>query len=377
MDHLNHRRFFLILLILSSIFCIQSRADGTGSVFFLDSLVHRYLRSPSSEPESMLLPDVGAATSILLGFSPPSTLSTASSEKLNEVLIPNPFDRPHSVFMLEIDGVEDTQLGLGPNGDVFNRAFKSRVDVDQNDADIQLSDKEEVSLVSLNEPLPSSSEWTNKDLTDFAGWLGGSYVSTELDPMNGELIVPLSNDVQLKLDMSKQADREFTISLITLIYNVEKAVQIHQDLSGSELTPSELIKGRFNGIKVLKEHYGNDDIVQQGLELFVASLSKIYDSLQVAYKGELVGVILLNISTNQESDTILTVNFASRPSRLLEETKGIKPDAIIIAQVLLVRRTLAWITGIILIIATLLGVHFLMNMPLTRDTLLYSNVKLD
>lgn len=104
----------------------------------------------------------------------------------------------------------------------------------------KLADEEEVSLVSLNEPLPSSSEWTNKDLMDFvsyhltfihichspmwfslsslfpfdfylhsfyldiqAGWLGGSYVSTELDPMNGELIVPLSNNAQLKLDMSK------------------------------------------------------------------------------------------------------------------------------------------------------------------------------
>ncbi|CAI9290443.1 unnamed protein product [Lactuca saligna] len=374
MDSLYHHGFFLIFLILSSIFCLQSGADGTGSVFFLDSSVHRYLRSPSSEPESMLLPDIGAATSILLGVSPPSTLSSANSEKLNEVLMPNPFDRPHAVFMLEIDGVEDVQLGFGPDGDVFSKAFKSKVSLDENDVNIQFSDEEEVSLVSLNEPLPSSSEWTNKDLMDFAGWLGGSYVSTELDPMNGELIVPLSNNAQLKLDMSKQADREFTISLITLIYNVQRTVQMHEDLSGNILSPAELIKGRFDGIKILKEQYGNDDIVQQGVELLVASLSKIYDTLQAAYKGEIVGVVLLNDRSSDE--TILNVSFGSRSSRRLEETKG-KLDPIIIAQVFLVRRTLAWITGIILIIATLLGVHFLMNMPLTRDTLLYSNVKLD
>ncbi|KAL4591109.1 hypothetical protein LXL04_004058 [Taraxacum kok-saghyz] len=370
MDSFNLRGFFLVLLILSSIFCLQSRADGTGSVFFLDSSVHRYLRSPSSEPESMLLPDVGAATSVLLGFSPPSSLSSESSQKLNEVLMPNPFDRPRAVFMLEIDGVED--IGVALDGDVFSKAFKSKVSLDQTDAAIQFSDEEEVSLVSLNEPLPSSSEWTNKDLTDFASWLGGSYVSTELDPMNGELVVPLSNDVQLKLDMSKvQADREFTISLITLIYNVQRAVQIHGDLSGSILNQAELVKGTFDGIKVLKEQYGTDDIVQQGVELLVASLSKIYDTLQAGYKGEIVGVII----GSKESETVLNVRFG-RPSRFLEETKA-KPDMILIAQVLLVRRTLAWITGIILIIATLLGVHFLMNMPLTRDTLLYSNVKLD
>lgn len=38
-------------------------------------------------------------------------------------------------------------------------------------------------------------------------------------------------------------------------------------------------------LQVLKVQYGNDDIVQQGVELLVASLSKIYDTLQAAYKG--------------------------------------------------------------------------------------------
>lgn len=77
------------------------------------------------------------------------------------------------------------------------------------------------------------------------------------------------------------------------------------------------------------------------------------------FAGEIIGVFLLSGSPNEESETMLTVNFAPRPSpRWLEETKGI-PDSIKIAEVLLVRRTLAWITGIILIISTLLGVSFL------------------
>ncbi|KAI3706238.1 hypothetical protein L6452_23843 [Arctium lappa] len=373
---MDHRGFSSILLILSSIFCLQARADGTGSVFFLDSSVHQYLRTYSTESKSMLTPDVGAVISILLGFAPPSTLSPESSEKLNEVLMPNPFDRPRAVFMLEIDGVEGTQLVRGPDGDVFNRALKSRVALGQNDFNIQLTDEEEVSLVSLNEPMPLYTEWTNKNLMDFASWLGGSYVSTTLEPLSGEFIVPLLDNVQLKLHMSKKADREFTTSLISLIYNVQKVVQMHEDLSGSMHSPAELIKGRFDGIKALEEQYGTDDIVQQGVELLVTSLSKIYDSLQTAYKGQIVGVALLNGSPSKNSETMLTVN-TSRPSpRWLEETKGM-PDSIKIVEVLLVRRTLAWITGIILIISTLLGIHFLMNMPLTRDTLLYSNVKLD
>lgn len=93
----------------------------------------------------------------------------------------------------------------------------------------ELADEEEVSVVSLNEPLPSYTEWTDKDLMDFvslflnfvylcytpiwfcfsfcsliqAAWLDGSYVSNAVEPLNGELIVSLTNDVEIKLYMSK------------------------------------------------------------------------------------------------------------------------------------------------------------------------------
>lgn len=140
--------------------------------------------------------------------------------------------------------------------------------------------------------------------------------------------------------------------------------------------PSELIKGRFDGFEAFQEHYGTDDIVQKGAELLATSISMIYNSLQTTYKGQIVGVVVFNTSPTKESDTMLTVKLTKRQHpRWLEEK--ISLDFIKIAEVALVRKTLAWITGIILIIATLMGTCFLMYMPLTRDTLLYSNVKLD
>lgn len=33
----------------------------------------------------------------------------------------------------------DMQLGFGPDGDVFSKAFKSKVSVDENDVNIQFS----------------------------------------------------------------------------------------------------------------------------------------------------------------------------------------------------------------------------------------------
>ncbi|XP_076924974.1 uncharacterized protein LOC143587613 [Bidens hawaiensis] len=369
---------FAILLIISSILCLQSKADGTGSVYFFDSDTHNYFQSQPSESKSISLPEVGAAVSVLLGFAPPSTLSSASSAKLNEVLKANPFNRPHAVFLLEINGFEDKQLELGSNSDLFSKAFKSELAI--GDADIQLSDEDELSLVSLNEPLPM--EFTDTDLTNFASLFGGSYVNDELESLSGELTIPLANDAQLKLDMSKEADRKFVTGILSLIHNVQRAKQVHEDLVGSGPTPAELINGRFDGFKAFQEQYGNNDIVQKGAELLTTAISKIYSSLQTTYKGEIVGtVIFTKSSPAKQSDTILNIKLAKNPSpRWLEEEKEASNDAaarILIAEVLLVRRTLAWITGIILVIATLMGVWFLLYMPLTRDTLLYSNVKLD
>lgn len=74
--------------------------------------------------------------------------------------------------------------------------------------------------------------------------------------------------------------------------------------------------------------------------------------------GQIVGVIFFKNSPSSEEDSILNVKFTSHPApRILEERRS-GPGALIIVEVLLVRRTLAWLTGIILLVSTLLGVSF-------------------
>ncbi|CAI9771182.1 unnamed protein product [Fraxinus pennsylvanica] len=362
MDPLIH------LGILSLLSLHYQVAYGDHSVVFLDSPTRNYLRPPSAETDSLTLSEAGAAASVLLGFAPPSTLSAASSSKLSKVLMPNPFDRPRSVFMIEVTGVEDKSA--------FSRGLRVKIMGGEDRVDVQLSDEHEVSLVSLNER-SSYAEYSDKELSDFASWLGGSYVEDLTGPLNGELIVPLANDALLRLRMSEKVDMEFTTSLMFLINNIQRAMEMHKRLSESRNSPAELITGRFDGIKTLQDHYGTEGISQNGLELFVTSVLKIYDSLQAAYKGQLVGVVVCGGSHAPASENMLNVTVASRPSaRWLEETEA-STAFIKIEEVALVRKALAWITGIILLISTLLGIHFLLNMPLTKDTLLYSNVKLD
>ncbi|CAA2997469.1 uncharacterized protein LOC111371580 [Olea europaea subsp. europaea] len=64
----------------------------------------------SLKTNSLALLEDGAVAAVLLGFAPPSTLLPASSSKLNEVPMPNPFHRPQSGFMFDVTRVEDSQL---------------------------------------------------------------------------------------------------------------------------------------------------------------------------------------------------------------------------------------------------------------------------
>ncbi|KAE8728062.1 hypothetical protein F3Y22_tig00004779pilonHSYRG00026 [Hibiscus syriacus] len=361
--------FFLISSFLFSI----SRAEYAGSVFFIDSSTHQFLRARSSgdvsQSEPMLLPEVGATVSVLLGFPPPITLSAAGSSKLNEVLIPNPFDRPRAVFVLEVIGVDDP-LVLDPKNGLFHKALKNSIRLGSHKVDIELPDEEEVSVISLDESLRDYSE---EEITDLASWLGGSYVPDATRSMHGVLTIPLENGDSVNLHLSKKVHRKFASKLFALFHNIMKAIEMHEDLSQALHRPAELIMGSFDGIKEQLEADGSD---KQGMRILLATLSKIVDSLQTAYEGKIVGVIVFNEASQSESKTLMNVITTSRPSpRWLEETK--RPTNATLAAQVLVRRTLAWITGIVLLIATLLGVYFLLYMPLTRDTLLYSNVKLD
>lgn len=370
------------LLLIFSLLCIQSRAGASGSIFFLDSPTHPFLRPRSSDDamkvDSVLLPEVGAAVSVLLGFAPSSTLSAASSSKLNEILLPNPFERPRSVLMLEVRGVEDPEVVVEHDNALFRSALKRDFFYGTDKAEILLPGDDKVSVVSLDERLSfdSNTNCTDKEISDFASWMGGLYVANALKPLNGELTIPLAGGANLNLHMSKKADREFIASLLSLIHNIKRVIEMRQDLSGSMQNAAELLTGCFDGIKVLDEQYGPSGVAQQGVELLLTTLSKMFGSLQVAYKGQIVGVISFT-GTPPSSEKMLNVMFTSQPSaRWLAETED-SPDLTAIMKIALVRKTLAWITGIILVASTLLGIYFLLNMPLTRDTLLYSNVKLD
>ncbi|CAF2158746.1 hypothetical protein BRARA_G00525 [Brassica rapa] len=360
----------LSIFVVSLLLTLSYRGEATGSVFFIDGSNNQYLRPPSDQALPMSLSQVSAAVSALLGFSPPATLTPDGSSKLNKILRPNPFERPRAAFVLEIAGADDALVKETlPSHSFLGNAIRGSISSDSYKADIELPESG-VAVMSVNEP---SSDVTDKDMNEFASWLGGSYVAGSAEPLTGLLSIGGAN---VEFHLEKEAERKFASNLLALYKNIRGVVNLREDLSHGIERPAELTVGRFGGIDALAHEYGQG-MVKQGMDVLLATLSKLFNLLETSHKGQIVGVIVLDERVNQESANLLSVDSSSGSSaRSMAEVEGV-PSGAIIAQVILVRLTLAWLTGIILLIATILGVYFLMYMPLTKDTLLYSNVKLD
>jgi len=361
------------LILLHLFLALASAASGHGqghhgeaSAVFIDAAPHRYLRDQQADDQgtSMSLNEVSAAVSVLLGFAPPTALPVLSSSQLNKLLIPNPFDRPRAVFLVQI-------AGSYASADSFvseaSNIFKTRIEGANNNA-TGLTDKDELIIIRSDESLDHpESGFLASELSSLANWLEGSYQKS-----SGKLVIPLESGNNLTLVLDKEADLEFVSSLASLLRTIERAIQIHEDFSGV-ISPAELLVCHFTGIKALENEYASTEIVKQGTEIVRRAITKAFQSLRGAYKGKIVGLVISTEEASSFLGSIIEAPSSLHISRRLEEASQTNATA----SVVLVRKSLAWITGIILLFSTLIGVCLLMNMPLTRDTLLYSNVKID
>ncbi|MCI23808.1 hypothetical protein A2U01_0044990, partial [Trifolium medium] len=62
-------------------------------------------------------------------------------------------------------------------------------------------------------------------------------------------------------------------------------------------------------MQVLQEQEEAEVIAQHGVELLLVTLTKIFGSLQEAYKGQIVGIIYCQTATPQESGKKFDVIF--------------------------------------------------------------------
>ncbi|KAG0461996.1 hypothetical protein HPP92_020472 [Vanilla planifolia] len=359
---------------------IKNKAESASrSVIFFDSPSYSYFHHRpfgiEDEKNFMLLDEVVATVPVLLGVAPPQSLKADSSSKLNKVLVPNPFERPHTVFLLEVRGIDGLSLSTKYSNLALGSSFSSAV-LGSRKAVIDFSGEEDVSIVHVDEPVCTKDDDSciNKELSELAEWLGGSHTGSLSS--HGKLTIPLSSGATIILNITKETERMFATSLASLVGNTRRIARLNE-FAQSSIRSSELFVGHLRGLEVFKVENDQRDILELGAQMVEDSVLKLLTMLQTSFGGRVVGVVLSSKDANPNLENMIEVTQLLRVSRSLDEMNADNHTSTEIQQVLLARRTLAWITAIILVVSTLIGIYFLLNMPLTRDTLLYSNVKLD
>lgn len=334
-----------------------AKATQLGSVSFLEGTPGSYLRiaaSNSIQDGVFSYADVSAVTAVLLGSAPPSSISDESSSKLNELLVPNPFHRPHAVLMLTLEPIKA--------GDNIGTMLAQHRELQLETTRGTLSLPEDATILSLNRTLQESAV-TDAELQELASFLGGSY-DTSKEPLRGVLSICLPDGGVLTLDFEKKEHQALAHELSSILQHAKDAAATLDKKAGG------LVVGAVRLAKEVYEEPGSSITLREASDLLHMVVTKVFTYLDTALNGGLVGVIV------HAPEQILDVSFSWGPSRLrLLQTSS---DTITAAAAEILTETiLAYITGILFVVAMIIGTCFLFKMPLTRDTLLYSGVKLD
>ncbi|KAG6550917.1 hypothetical protein Mapa_007532 [Marchantia paleacea] len=361
----------MIIFSASSSFGASKEVD-LGKVLFLEGGQHGNLRDSKADHQKVIFSeeDVAASVSVLLGVPPPVMISSDSSAKLDSVLSPSPFQRPGSVLALTIRGINLELLSAGEKKAIFGQSTtQQRLLSGSTRQEPFVLSGQEVNIESLNKNWVDQEE-VEQGLEAMMTFLGGVFKK------NGdvvELTVTLEESVSISLDLSKRAHREFAVELMSLSHFTKRAAT-SQDSRGT----AQLFMDTFSGVEAMDNNL-------EASKIFLFAVAQVLD------RGQFVGVFVFPPSTsvNESEQEIFQVKFPIRSRSLDESSPSLgasssngdlsKVDNTLIELEILylVRSSLVVATTIILLIATLLGTCYLVGMPLTRDTLLYSGVKLD
>lgn len=326
---------------------------------FLESTPGSYLRiapSNSLQGRTFSYSDVSAAVAVLLGTTPPSSISDESVSKLNDLLVPNPFHRPHAVLMLTLEQIKQ-------GGKISVAAVQHReLELESKKATLTLPEDVTPLLLNMNLGEESKSADVDGKLQELASFLGGSYESGR-EPSKGMLQLHFPSGV-VSLDLAKKVSQALAFELLSIFQQMKDAVSV------LDKVPGGLVFSTLTATETLYKEPEGSMTSEQASELLGLVVTKVFTYLDSAFNGGLVGVIV------NAQEQILDLKFTRGPSRL--QFLQTSSDTITsVAAEVLTETIIAYITGILFIIALIIGTCFLFKMPLTRDTLLYSSAKLD
>jgi hypothetical protein len=189
----------------------------------------------------------------------------------------------------------------------------------------------------------------------------------------------MSNGETFSLDITKSADRLFFKELMDIFRNMQRAISSQQAVDLEQ--PANLYFGNFNGIEELRKAYGSGDQIQLASKFVLYAMNQALQFLQDNYSDKLVGVFTFAESSNdfeiivserrarflQDADAAVAVPAGSPGNETTPEQMALQ----------LGNRAVVFFTVIIFLVALLLSTCCMFTMPVTRDSLLYSGLKLD
>ncbi|KAG0447778.1 hypothetical protein HPP92_028152 [Vanilla planifolia] len=246
---------------------IKNEAESASrSVIFFDSPSYLYFHHRpfgiEDEKNFMLLDEVVATVPVLLGVAPTQSL------KLIHPISPNPFERPHTVFLLEVQGIDG--LSLSTSTQILHGAVLSVVQyLDPGNCD-RFSGEEDVSIVHVDEP------GCRKD--------DDSCINKELSEL--------------------ETERMFATSLASLVGNTRRRARLNE-FSQSSIRSSELFVGHLRGLEVFKVENDQRDILELGAQMVEDSVLKLLTMLQTSFGGRVVGVVLSSKDANPNLENMI------------------------------------------------------------------------
>ncbi|CAI7761155.1 unnamed protein product [Closterium sp. NIES-53] len=368
-----------------------AQVAASPAVLFLDQTKGSYFNRASGSAELAALSTTAtvAATAALLGVSVPPNSDADISAQLNSLLIPDPFNRPRSVFLLNLPGVDSSVYSNVTTGSV--QVVQSRMLAPTSGVTAEyVADELEAEMIALYRSARleglkvdvATCGWKNADL-DFA--VESAVAASPCDNVCLELLMSpasvgdeasqqLRRVLNTALDANKDGDSNFLANLACVVRAMRSASYDSAEMAAHP----HLLVASLAGFQEKQD----PQVASARLAFVLATISAHMYSLRLSNKGSVVAeVVLAGASSVQAAPHLLLQQIVlsgdQRPgarqlrgvvaASQVAQAQGLETPAEVQSTSILVA------TVILLISSLVLATGYLFNMPLTRAHLPHSS----
>lgn len=380
-------------------FLLLAKVSASPSVLFLDQTEDSYFKGSDAavagdESYAMSPGSFAAATAALLGVSVPPHTDAIASAQLNSLLIPDPFNRPRSVLALVLPGADSamvSNMSAGSVRVVQSRALTSSppadasslmADVDHELAAMWKGSREEgldLHVAACSSPDASAAAAAAAE--------GSQAPSAPCDQACIDVLVSadmvgddeserLQQLMRAAVDTNEDSDSLLLAQLSCVVRAIHAAAQTSRDTTSvPHLLFASLSSFQHSGgdpsarlsfvLAVVSAHIGATRTVNKSSMVAAVVLPGTPSASALPHSHPLIHQAAQAASQQRPGARQLRTVSAAKAAAAAQAVDAKTPADVAAGAVMIT-------TVIVLIVAFIMATAYLFNMPLTRDTLLYS-----